>query len=301
MSDNYPRDLLGYGGSPPQVQWPQGSRVTINLCINYEEGAEACRLDGDPNSESWLTDMPGIRPLSSARHYTCESLFAYGARAGGWRLLGLLEELDLPATLFVCGQALERNPALPIAFAKAGHEIAGHGYRWLDYRTIPEAIEKKHIRKTLEAIESLTGYHTSGWYTGRRSENTRQLIHDAGLAYDSESYADDLPYYVSIKDKHHLVIPYTLINNDARYSMSPGWGDPEQAFQSFKNTFDCLYREGASSPKLMTIGLHTRLSGHPGRSEALRRFLIYAQDHEHIWFCRREDIANFWLERCPAE
>ncbi len=300
MQEDYPRNFTGYGGQPPKVQWPNNCRLAISFVLNYEEGAEACRLDGDPSSESFLTDIPGTRPLSSARHFNGESIFAYGATSGAWRLLNLFDDFSLPVTVFACGMALERNLPLAQKLAESDHEIAGHGYRWIDYRVIPIAIEKSHIRKTLEIIENLTHKQVVGWHTGRQSENTRRLVQEMGLLYDSDAYNDDLPYYIDVAGQAHLVVPYSLVTNDFRYSTTPGWNSPDDCLQNLRAAFDCLYREGEETPKMLSIGLHGRLSGQPGRTEALRRFLDYALSHEDVWVCRRMDIARHWLAHHPS-
>ncbi|MCL6270336.1 polysaccharide deacetylase family protein [Sansalvadorimonas sp. 2012CJ34-2] len=298
MTDHYPRIMNLYGQQPPVVQWPDDNQLAINLVLNYEEGSELCPLDGDPYSEQWLTDLPGIQPRNS-RHYSCESLFSYGARSGGWRILNLLKETGVTATVFACGLALERNPELAEAFTQADLEIAGHGWRWIDYSEFSPEIEKIHIQKTLDSIFNLTGQKAEGWYTGRKSPHTRALVIQAGLLYDSDAYDDDLPYYLLLDNRFHMVIPYTLVCNDCRYSMSPGWNSPEDAWFTMKATFDSLYRESKSQPRMMTVGLHTRLSGHPGRADTLKRFIDYAQHHKGVWFCQRRQIAHHWRKVSP--
>ena len=299
MTDHYPRTMYFYGQHPPAVQWPDNHRLAVNLVLNYEEGSENCPLDGDPYSEQWLTDLPGIQPKTS-RHYSCESLFSYGARCGSWRILNLLREAGVTATVFACGLALERNPDLATAFAESNFEIAGHGWRWIDYSNFSPEIEKIHIQKTLESILQLTGQKAEGWYTGRKSPYTRALIIQAGLLYDSESYDDDLPYYLLLDKRRHLVIPYTLVCNDCRYAMNPGWNSPNDAWHTLKATFDTLYLESENQIRLMTVGLHSRLSGHPGRADALRRFIHYAQSHKGVWFCQRRQIAHHWRKVVPT-
>lgn len=288
------RDLIGYGNCLPKVVWPHHARIAINFVLNYEEGSELTILDGDKESESYLTDLPGVVALKDERHLSVESLFEYGSRAGIWRLLNLFEEYNIPLTLFATGLALERNPALTEKLKNSFHEIAGHGYRWINYRTISEDQEREQIQKTIQIIETLTRKKVSGWYTGRRSANTRNLIVEAGLRYDSDSYSDDLPYWTEISQHKHLVIPYQLDTNDARYALAPGWNQGEDFFHYLKDTFDCLYREGKESPKMMTIGIHSRFSGRPGRCEALRRFIEYLKPVDKVWICRREEIADHW-------
>ena len=280
------------------MTWPDNHRLAVNIVVNYEEGSELCPLEGDALSESWLTDLPGIQPREY-RHHSCESLFSYGARAGAWRLLNILQSFDIPATVFACGLALERNPKLAQAFHKAGWELAGHGWRWLDYSRLSEQEEHSHIQRTLNTIKSLTGQQATGWYTGRKSPYTRGLLVSLGLLWDSDAYDDDLPYYVPIDGHHHLVVPYTLVTNDCRYAMSPGWNSPEDALSTLKSTFDQLYREGENAPRMMTVALHSRLSGHPGRADAVYRFLEYACHHKQVWFCRRGDMASHWRQNIP--
>ncbi len=295
MNDYHPRNWQGYAGQIPDYQWPDQQRIAINLVINYEEGAERNVLDGDSESENLFSGFPCLKSFRGERHFSSESLFAYGARAGCLRLLKILDEFDIPATLFACGQALERNPALTEKLKHSSHELAGHGYRWIDYRYMSSEEENIDIRQCIQTIHRLTGKPVTGWYTGRTSPNTRKLLIDANLLYDSDDYSDDLPFWISIDSREHLIIPYTLINNDIQYCLPAGWNSPETAFQHLKATFDALYREGTKGPTLMSIGLHSRLSGHPGRSEAIRLFIRYALSHDHIWFTTRADIANYLL------
>lgn len=283
---------MGYGPSIPKIVWPNKARLALNFVLNYEEGAESCVLEGDAFSEHYLTDLPLSAPLKGERHLSVESLFEYGSRRGVWRLLELFEAHSIPLTVFATGMALEKNLPLAKTLKKSAHEVAGHGYRWIDYREVPEAVEREHIQKTLNIIQTLCGKKATGWYTGRRSKNTRALIVEAGLKYDSESYADDLPYWVEVKGKEHLVIPYQLDTNDARYVMSPGWTSGNDYFEYLKASFECLYREGSTFPKMMTVGVHARLSGRPGRAEALHRFIQFIKQFDDIWICKREEIAH---------
>lgn len=294
------RDFIGYGEFPPNAAWPQQARLALNFVLNYEEGAESNVLDGSDQSESYLTDLPGITPLIGERHLSAESLFEYGSRAGVWRLLRLFEEFNIPLTVFATGLALERNLELAHHLKTSPHEIAGHGYRWINYRTVNEDLEREHIQKTIQSIQNLTGKRVTGWYTGRRSANTRRLIAEAGLRYDSESYADDLPYWVMVSERPHLIIPYSLDTNDARYAVSPGWSHGEEFYHHLKATFDYLYREGNISPKMMTIGMHARLSGRPGRCEALYRLIDYILKFDNVWICRREEISDHWYRFHPS-
>lgn len=289
------RDLIGYSRDSPQVVWPLNARLALNFVLNYEEGSESNVLDGDDHSECYLTDLPGVIALQGQRHLSVESLFEYGSRAGIWRLLRLFDEHNIPLTIFATGLALERNPQLGEILKHSNHEIAGHGYRWIDYRNISASLEREHIQKTIEIVQTLSSKKMMGWYTGRRSIHTRQLIVEAGLKYDSDSYADDLPYWVQVSNQTHLVIPYQLDTNDARYAISPGWNTGEDFFQYLKASFEYLYLEGLHSPKMMTIGIHARLSGRPGRCEALYRFIKFIKKFDDVWICRREDIANHWI------
>lgn len=288
------RDLIGYGRHVPQVNWPQNAQLAISFVLNYEEGSERNVLDGDDQSENYLADWPGLTALKNERHLSSESLFEYGSRTGIWRLLFLFEKHQIPLTIFTTGLALERNLELAEKLKHGPHEIAGHGYRWINYSQVDESIEREHIQKTLLIIKSLTHKDVVGWYTGRRSMHTRQLIVEAGLRYDSDSYADDLPYWMDVSGKKHLIIPYSLDTNDARYATSPGWNTGEDFFQYLKDAFDYLYQEGEDHPKMMTIGMHARLSGRPGRCGALARFIDYIKQFHKVWICRREEIANHW-------
>lgn len=295
------RDLIGYGITIPKVNWPNNARIAVSFIINYEEGAESNILDGDDCSENYLTDLPSLIALRGERNLSSESLFEYGSRAGIWRLLHLFEEFGISLTFFASGLALERNPVLAETLKDSHHEIAGHGYRWINYRYTPEVVEYKHITRTIDTIQKLTQKKVKGWYTGRRSCNTRQLIVEAGLAYDCDSYADDLPYWTKVLERNHLIIPYNIDANDARYALSPGWNNGDAFLSYLRDTFDCLYREGTTQPKVMTIGLHTRLSGRPGRCEALRKFIQYIKSHELVWICRREEISDYWYKNYPME
>ena len=293
------RNLVGYGANPPIVKWPQNAKIAINFVINYEEGAEANILDGDSGSENFLAEIAGLTSAKGIRNYFTESIFEYGSRAGIWRLLNIVADFDLPVSLFATGLALERNHELSNFLAKTKHEIVGHGYRWIDYNNVSKEEECEHIRLTLNAIKSLTDKQPTGWYTGRCSHHTRQLIVEAGLLYDSDNYADDLPYWTLVNNKPHLIIPYTFDNNDAKYSMSPGWMSGDDFFRYLCAGFDCLYREGSYSPKMMTIALHGRLSGRPGRAESIKRFIEYTLKHNDVWYCTRAEIAEYWMENYP--
>ena len=297
MIDNlspYPRNWAGYAGQPPTLKLPENQRLAINLVLNLEEGAERNVLDGDDASEHYLSSFPGLPARTGARHPSSESLFAYGSRVGFWRLKRLFDEFNVPVTVFACGQALARNPAIAEALGQSDHEIAGHGWRWIDYQHFSKAEEREHLLRTLDTIHQMTGKLARGWYTGRKSMHTRELVIAAGLQWDSDDYSDDYPWWHG----DHLVIPYTLLNNDCLYGSSPGWITSGHFYQHLKNTFDCLYREGQKQPTIMTVGLHCRLSGHPGRSEAIRQFLQYATTFPDILFTTRSTIADLWSQQC---
>lgn len=289
------RDFIGYGNQIPKVSWPHQARIAVNFALCYEEGAECNILDGNTHSEGYLNDIPGAMALENTRHLSVESIFEYGSRSGVWRLMRLFQDYKIPLTVFVTGFALERNLLLANVLKDSSYEIAGHGYRWINYRELDSETEKEHIQKTLAVIKNLTGKIAKGWYTGRKSGYTRELIVEAGIQYDSDSYADDLPYWVKVKDQNHLIVPYALDTNDMKYATVSGWNSGIDFFNYLKQAFDYLYREGESYPKMMTIGLHPRLSGRPGRCEVLRNFIRYIQSFEHVWICRREEIADHWL------
>ncbi|WP_317924061.1 polysaccharide deacetylase family protein [Cupriavidus sp. TA19] len=294
------RDLAGYGSSPPDPRWPGGARVAVQFVLNIEEGAESCILNGDVRSEAYLHELPGRPPREAERDWSVESMYEYGARTGVWRLLDLFAERGLPLTAFAAGRALELNPRIGQALSAAGHEVAGHGYRWIDYRDVPEDEERRHIRLTIAAIERTCGRRPVGWYTGRVSVNTRRLVHEAGgFLYSSDTYNDDLPYWLC-NSPPLLAIPYTLINNDARYLLPDGFASGEDFYRTLRDAFDQLWHEGARAPKMMSVGLHPRISGHPARAMALARFLDDVRGHDAVWICRREDIARHWLTEHPA-
>lgn len=295
------RDLVGYGGCPPHPHWPGEARVAVQFVLNIEEGAESCLLNGDDRSEAYLHELPGRPARLGERDPSVEGMYEYGSRAGVWRILDLFSARGLPLTAFAVGQALELNPQLARALAAAGHEVAGHGYRWLDYRAIPEEEERRHIRLTIAVIERLCGKHPLGWYTGRVSHNTRRLLREeGGFLYSSDAYNDDLPYWLP-DSPPHLIIPYTLVNNDARYLLAGGFSCGDDFFRLLKDAFDQLWQEGARLPKMMSVGLHGRISGHPARALALARFLDYLLDHEGVWICQREKIARHWIASHPAD
>ena len=301
VTDDYPRDLIGYGPNPPDPRWPGGARLAVQLVLNYEEGGENTILHGDAASEAFLSEIVGAEPRAGVRHLSMESLYEYGSRVGVWRLLRLFEERGIPITLFAVAMALERNPAVAEAAMAAGHEICSHGYRWIDYQYVPEAVEREHLHKAIEIIHRLTGERPLGWYTGRTSPNTRRLVvEEGGFLYDADDYSDELPFWTVVGGRPHLVVPYTLDANDMRFATAQGFNAGEQYYGYLKDSFDVLYAEGAHSPRMLSIGLHCRLVGRPGRFAALRRFLDYAQGHDKVWFCRRIDIARHWIAEHPA-
>jgi putative urate catabolism protein len=307
MAASYPRDLAGYGRNPPHANWPGGARIALQFVLNYEEGAENCVLHGDPASETFLSEIVGASAFP-ARHMSMESLYEYGSRAGLWRLLRLFEERRLPLTVFGVAQALERHPEAVSAFRELGHEIACHGLRWISYQSVDEALERAHMKEAVEIMRALTGAAPQGWYTGRDSPNTRRLVVEhGGFAYDADHYGDDLPFWQRvdardadglIRSTPHLVVPYTLDTNDMRFATAQGFNSGTQFFDYLKDAFDVLYAEGDPAgldrPKMLSVGLHCRLAGRPGRTAALARFLGYVMGHDRVWVARRIDIANHW-------
>jgi len=304
MNKQYPRDLIGYGKNPPQAAWPGGARVALQFVLNYEEGGENCVLHGDSGSEQFLSEIVGADTYS-ARHMSMESIYEYGSRAGVWRILREFERRGLPLTVFGIGMALERNPEVARAFVEQGHEIACHGYRWIHYQSVAENVEREHMLHCIEIIRGITGEHPYGWYTGRDSPNTRRLVADeGGFLYDSDYYGDDLPFWMEVEKTDgslapQLIVPYTLDTNDMRFATPQGFNTSEHFFNYLKDAFDVLYAEGETAPKMMSVGLHCRLTGRPGRFAALQRFLDYVQKHERVWICRRVDIARHWREHHP--
>lgn len=294
------RDLIGYADNPPDPQWPGNAKLAVQFVLNYEEGGENTVLNGDAGSEVYLTEVPGGQPVMGARDLSTESQYEYGSRVGVWRILRLFAGRKINFTCYGVGLALERNPAVAKAMAAAGHEIASHGYRWINYRDVPEEVEREHLRKAIAAIERLTGQRPLGWYTGRISPQTRRLVaEEGGFLYDSDAYNDDLPYWVEIAGKGHLIIPYTLDNNDMKFSVPPGFSSGNGWFNYLKDAFDVLRQEGQRQPRMMSIGLHCRLAGRPGRFAALERFVDYVQSHKDVWVCKRVDIARHWRQVHP--
>jgi len=293
--------MVGYGAKPPAASWPGGARIAINFVVNYEEGAENSILHGDGASESFLSEIVGAQPIAGMRHISMESLYDYGARAGFWRLRQLFVDRNLPVTVFGVAMAMARNPQAVAAMLESGWEIASHGYRWINYQHVPEAIEREHMALAVKLHTELTGSRPLGWYTGRTSPNTARLVaEEGGFVYDADSYADDLPYYDRSNGGGQLVVPYTLDTNDMRFCAVQGFNSGDQFYAYLRDCFDFLYAEGAVAPKMMSVGLHCRIVGRPGRAAALARFLDYVLRHEKVWVAKRIDIARHWLERHPA-
>jgi allantoinase len=310
-TSDYPRDLVGYGRYPPHPKWPGDARIAVQFVLNYEEGAENSVLDGDPASEVFLSEIVNAQPFPM-RHLSMESLYEYGSRAGVWRVLRAFEQRKLPLTIFAVAVAIRRNPEVAAAFKELGHEIACHGLRWLSYQLADVAVERAHMAEALTILRDTFGTMPVGWYTGRDSPNTRRLVVEhGGLLYDSDSYADDLPYWTDVeigadaqqRQVPHLVVPYTLDTNDMRFATVQGFNSGTQFFDYLKAAFDTLYREGdpdgLNAPKMLSVGLHCRIVGRPGRIEALERFLDYILQHQRVWICRRVDIARHWIDTHP--
>jgi len=289
------RDHVGYGADPPDPKWPGGARLALNLVVNYEEGAEYGPLEGDGFAESILSEVAPSPPLPGLRNRTIESLYEYGSRVGIWRLLRLFKERGIAPTLYLVGRALELNPAVGEAVAEAGCDTVGHGWRWIDYLEMGEAEERAHIARTVETIERLTGARPLGWYTGRPSPNTRRLVVEhGGFLFDSDDYNDDLPYWVDVGGRDHLVIPHSFDNNDSRFARGSGLETADQLFAYLRDGFDWLYAEGAERPAMMTVSMHCRLIGRPGRIAGLARFLDHVLAHDRVWICQRTEIARHW-------
>jgi len=297
-TSSYPRDLVGYGPKPPKPKWPGGARVALQFVLNYEEGGENSILHGDKASEAFLSEIVGAQPLEGARHMSMESIYEYGSRVGVWRLLELFKHYDLPLTVFGVAMAMERNPAAVDAFLKAEHEVASHGWRWINYQDVPLDVERSHMQRAIEIHRALTGERPLGWYTGRTSPNTRRLVvEDGGFVYDADDYNDDLPWYDMRHGKPQLVVPYTLDANDMRFATAQGFNSGDDFFNYLKDALDVLYAEGG---RMMSVGLHCRLVGRPGRLASLERFLKYVRTKK-VWVARRIDIARHWLKIHPHE
>lgn len=310
-ASRYPRNLRGYGRTPPHPQWPGHARVAVQFVLNFEEGGENSVLHGDAGSEQFLSEMFSP-PAFAARHLSMESIYEYGSRVGVWRLLREFERRGLPLTVFGVSMALERCPDVTAAFVELGHEIACHGWRWIHYQQVDEATEREHMRIAMEILEKLTGadpggIHGKGWYTGRDSPNTRRLVADrGGFEYDSDYYGDDLPFWLQVRRTDgtlapHLVVPYTLDANDMRFALPQGFSHGDEFFQYLRDAFDVLWAEGAERPAMMSVGMHCRLLGRPGRMRALQRFLDYIERHDRVWVTRRIDIARHWREVHPFD
>jgi allantoinase len=296
MSKKNPRDMIGYGSKDQKIKWPNNARIAVQIVLNYEEGAENCILNGDNSSEVFLSEIIGAQPVKG-RHINMESLYEYGSRAGFWRLHKLFQEKKIPITVFGVGMALEKNPEVCKAIIEADYEVASHGWRWIDYQNIKKKEEKKHMSLAIQAHTKIFGNRPLGWYTGRCSPNTRDLVvEDGGFLYDSDSYSDDLPYWETRNKKKQLIIPYTLDNNDMRFATNQGFNTGDHFFSYLKDSFDVLYDEGKTNPKMMSVGLHCRLIGKPGRIQSLKKFLDYILKHEDVWVCKRIDIAKHWIK-----
>jgi putative urate catabolism protein len=294
--------MIGYGENPPNPNWPGGARIAVQFVLNYEEGAENCVLHGDDASEAFLSEIVGAQMLDDVRHISMESIYEYGSRAGVWRLLRLFKDQDIPLTIFAVAMAMQRNPAVVEAFLRDGHEICSHGYRWINYQYVPETVEREHMQQAIDIIKTMTGERPLGWYTGRTSPNTRRLVaEEGGFVYDADAYDDDLPYWATVEGRQQLIVPYTLDVNDMRFAALQGFNSGDQYFTYLKDTFDTLYAEGAYAPKMMSVGLHCRLVGRPGRIAALKRFLEYVKSHEDVWFAQRIEIARHWQNEFPAK
>ena len=300
----YPRDLMGYGRHPPQVRWPNGARIAVQFVLNYEEGGENSVLHGDSHSELFLSEIIGA-PAFPARHMSMESIYEYGSRAGVWRILREFERRGLPLTVFAVAMALARHPELAAALLELDHEIACHGLRWIHYQDIAVATEREHMRAAVEALVKITGKAPLGWYTGRDSPNTRSLVVEhGGFVYDADNYGDDLPFWTPVTTtagevRPHLVVPYALDTNDMRFATAQGFNSGDDFFNYLRDAFDVLYAEGEDQPRMLSIGMHCRLLGRPGRFRALQRFLDHIGAYQQVWVCRRIDIARHWIANHP--
>ena len=296
MSEKNNRDMVGYGYNDFKVVWPNNARLAVQIVLNYEEGAENCVLNGDKQSEVFLSEIIGAQPIKG-RHINMESLYEYGSRRGFWRIHKLFQEKKIPITIFGVGMALEKNPEICKAIKNSDYEVASHGWRWIDYQNIKKSEEKKHMKLAIQAHKKIFGERPQGWYTGRCSPNTRDLVfEDGGFLYDSDSYSDDLPYWEVRNKKKQLIIPYTLDNNDMRFATNQGFNTGDHFFTYLKDSFDALYEEGKTNPKMMSVGLHCRLIGKPGRIQSLKKFLDCITKHEDVWICKRIDIAKHWIK-----
>ena len=290
------RDFVGYGSKGKKISWPNEAKLALQFVLNYEEGGENSVLNGDKYSETFLSEIIGAKAIKG-RHISMESIYEYGSKAGFWRLDKLFKENKIPVTIFGVGLALKQNPEVCDAIKNGDYEIAAHGYRWIDYQDIKKSVEKKHMQQAIKIIKDIFGSRPSGWYTGRCSPNTRDLVfEDGGFLYDSDSYSDDLPYWEERGKKKQLIVPYTLDNNDMRFATNQGFNTGDHFYNYLKDSFDVLYEEGKTSPKMMSVGLHCRLIGRPGRIQSLKRFIDYVSKFDDIWICKRVDIAKHWIK-----
>ena len=290
------RNFIGYGAKGKKIIWPDNARLALQIVLNYEEGGENCVLNGDKYSETFLSEIIGAKAIKG-RHISMESIYEYGSRSGFWRLDNLFKEKRIPVTIFGVGLALKQNPEVCEAIKKGNYEVAAHGYRWIDYQNIKKSVEKKHMKQAINTIKEIFGSRPLGWYTGRCSPNTRDLVFDDGnFMYDSDSYSDDLPYWEYRGKKKQLIIPYTLDNNDMRFATNQGFNTGDHFYNYLKDSFDALYEEGDTNPKMMSVGLHCRLIGRPGRIQSLKKFLDYVLKFDDIWICKRIDIAKYWIK-----
>ena len=297
---DYPRDLIGYNAQPPHAHWPDDARIAIQFVLNYEEGGENCVLHGDPASEMFLSEIIGAEPFQNARHMSMESIYEYGSRAGVWRILDLFRARKIPITLFAVAMAMQRHPQVIEQALKDGHEIASHGYRWINYHGMNVEEERAHMEKAIAIHSDICGARPLGWYTGRTSAHTRDLVADeGGFIYDADDYSDDLPFWTKQVTTPHLVVPYTLDTNDMRFATAQGFHTGDQFASYLIDAFDTLYAEGATSPKMMSVGLHCRLIGRPARFAGLVKFIDHVQKHEKVWMARRLDIAKHWIKTHP--
>ena len=300
MTPDYPRDMTGYGAAPPDPQWPGNARVAVQFVINYEEGGENNVLHGDEASEAFLSEIVGAQAYPGVRHANMESIYEFGSRAGFWRLYRMFTERDIPVTVFGVAMALERNLSAVAAMLDAGWEIASHGWRWIDYQFVPENLEIEHLRQAVEIHTRVTGSPPQGIYIGRTSPNTHRITAEHGdFVYSADSYADELPYWNMAHEKPLLMVPYTLDANDMRFATPQGFNCGDQFYSYLKDSFDVLYAEGESAPRMLSVGLHCRLVGRPGRAAALARFLDHILAHDRVWLARRLDIANHWIRHFP--
>ncbi len=296
MSKKNLRNMIGYGSKGKKISWPNNSKLALQFVLNYEEGGENSVLNGDKYSETFLSEIIGAKAIKG-RHISMESIYEYGSRVGFWRLDQLFKEKKIPVTIFGVGLALKQNPEVCETIKNGNYEVAAHGYRWIDYQNVKKPIEKKHMQQAIKTIKDIFGSRPLGWYTGRCSPNTRDLVFDdGGFLYDSDSYSDDLPYWEYRGKKKQLIIPYTLDNNDMRFATNQGFNTGDHFFNYLKDSFDNLYEEGKTSPKMMSVGLHCRLIGRPGRIQSLKKFLDYVLKFDDVWICKRIDIAKHWIK-----